>query len=194
MLYEPTARVPFLVRYPDGTGAGTRSAEMVSVVDVFPTLAEALEIAPPAGVDGQSLYRRTVPADRGVYFETYDSFLGFGYSPLLGWMDARGKYLHSNRPELYDLASDPLEVTNLAAERPDLVAAYSGELRALEARPAARPSAGSGLSAEMRGALQAVGYVGALGGKRADFPAFDDLADLDLPSPAIATEIHQATL
>ncbi|MEW6071896.1 MAG: sulfatase-like hydrolase/transferase [Planctomycetota bacterium] len=194
LLYEPTARVPFLVRYPDGTGAGTRSAEMVSVVDVFPTLAEALEIAPPADIDGLSLYRRTVPEGRGIYLETYNSFLAFGYSPLLAWMDARGKYVHCNRPELYDVASDPLEVTNLAAERPELVTEYSARLRALAARPAARPRSGSGLAPEMRDALRALGYVGALGGESADFPGFDALADLDLPSPAIATEIHLATL
>ena len=62
-----------------------------------------------AGVDGSSLFRRSAPEDRGVYFETYQAWILHGYAPAAGWADARGKYLHAARPEFYDTTSDPGE-------------------------------------------------------------------------------------
>ena len=40
-LYNETLRVPLLVRFPGGRGAGTRGPEAVSVVDLAPAGAEA---------------------------------------------------------------------------------------------------------------------------------------------------------
>src|SRR6185503_13120840 len=52
LCYGSTIRIPFLVRHPDGRRAGERSAEIVSVVDVAPTLAEALGLPEEPGLDG----------------------------------------------------------------------------------------------------------------------------------------------
>ena len=65
-VYDSTVRVPLLIRHPDGWGAGRRSPAIVSVTDVFPTIAEALALDPalaPEDLDGMSLFRREPPAD-----------------------------------------------------------------------------------------------------------------------------------
>ncbi len=161
-VYDTTIRVPFLIRYPDGYGAGERRTESVSVTDVYPTLVEALALGNPGDVDGQSLYRRTVAPDRGVYFESYYGLLYYQWSPLAGWADADGKYVHSSAPEFYATDSDPHETANLIAERAGDVERYRAELRRLAQRDALDP-ADSIADRSIVEDLQALGYAG-LGG------------------------------
>jgi arylsulfatase A-like enzyme len=190
-VYETTLRVPFLARWPRSAPtrrSGEVSEERVGAVDVAPTLAEALGLealdaggGPDGGLDGLSFYARPLPPERGLYFESYYGFLAYGWSPLAGWLDGGGKYVHSSEPELYDLAADPRESVDLSAS------ARAGELerfRAAIAAQAARPAldalplgaAGDDTLAEIR----ALGYAGA-GEGGAELP--HPLAPLDLPSP-----------
>jgi arylsulfatase A-like enzyme/Tfp pilus assembly protein PilF len=120
--YDSTLRVPLLVRYPDLHRAGEQSNETVSVVDVFPTLAEAMGLEASADVDGVSLYRRRVAAERGVYFESYYGYLNHGWSPLSGWVAGGTKYLHSSQPEIYDLARDANEENAQSSKRSQVAA------------------------------------------------------------------------
>jgi tetratricopeptide (TPR) repeat protein len=55
--------------------------------------------------------------------------------------DGRWKYIHKVRPELYDLASDPAELENLASVRADVAARLRDQLHALLAEHTARPQA-----------------------------------------------------
>jgi hypothetical protein len=96
--YASTMRVPMMIRYPGGHRAGTRCADLVSVVDLYPTLLEVLELGPPGDVDGISLHDRAVPEERGVYFESFFGYLAYGWSPLSGWASRDGVYLHSSKP------------------------------------------------------------------------------------------------
>ncbi len=132
--YDSTIRVPLLVRHPDGRGAGTRSDRIVSVVDVYPTVLRALGLetrgTTATALDGRDLLGAELAPDRGVYFETYYGFVHFGWSPLAGWADAAGKYLHSSAPLFYRPASDPHENRNLFEQEPDAARPYR---RALEA-------------------------------------------------------------
>ena len=130
----------------------------------------------------------SVPEDRGVYMESYTGYLNFGWSPLAGWVDQRGKYLHSSKPELYDLDADPLELESLVDRK--LRFNYVGEERwgSIRGRVqrtrranveiherllAADEEAGSGdpsaeLSAEDRAALEQLGYFGTSAGPIGD--------------------------
>ena len=189
LCYQPTLQVPLIVRYPDGHRAGERSEEMVSVVDIYPTLLESLELNVPSGIDGISLYRRTVAPERGIYFESYDGYLGFGFSPLAGWMDARGKYLHSSAPEFFDLGRDPREETNVVAERGEVIAEYRTRIEELLARPS-YTSDDAGTSEEELEALRKLGYT--FIGSSLDLPhPFD-------PSPRLSAaqgmDLHRDTV
>jgi arylsulfatase A-like enzyme len=182
LAYDAVIRVPMIVRDPGGHRAGERSDEVVSVVDVYPTLVEALELGGSGDVDGISLFRRTVPADRGVYFETYYGFLSFHWSPVVGWADREGKYLHSSAPEYYATPSDPRELENVIAAQPaERLERYRRGIEALAARPSLARTDDDAASAAVIEGLQALGYTGAGGGAIGLPPP---LSDTGLPSPA----------
>ncbi|MFT7477851.1 MAG: arylsulfatase [Gammaproteobacteria bacterium] len=64
-VYDTTVRVPLILCFPDGRGAGTRVTAPVSTIDIVPTLCDLLGLARPARVQGMSL----VPALAGGAFE-----------------------------------------------------------------------------------------------------------------------------
>ena len=53
-LYDSLIRVPFIVRWP-GLREGAKVDEMVSLIDVAPTILEAAGLKPPSWMDGRSL-------------------------------------------------------------------------------------------------------------------------------------------
>ncbi len=181
--YEPTLRVPMILRYPDGRRAGERSEEIASVVDVYPTLTEALGLRAPSSIDGTSLYSGTRPADRGVYFESYYGYVSYDWSPIAGWIDAKGKYVHSTEPEFFRLASDPGEMKNLAAAEDEELERYRAAIRKVAARPVLEPGEAVALDGGLGETLAALGYSGA-STRRIELPP--PLADTGLP-PAAAT-------
>jgi arylsulfatase A-like enzyme len=180
LCYDSTLHVPLLVRYPGAARGGTRSLETVSVVDVFPTLLEGMGLPVPRTIDGRALAGGDVPAQRGVYFESWNGYLNYGFSPLVGWYADGQKYLHSVRPELYEVLVDPQELRDRAAARPDAVAALRQALAgALAAAPVATAGA-EPLDPDLLAQIQALGYAGA-GDAGADLP--DPLAACELPAP-----------
>ena len=182
--YQTTMHVPLLLRYPGGEGGGRVSEELASVVDVHPTLAEALGLRPadvPGGLDGRSLYGRTLPADRGVYFESYNGYINYGWSPLAGWLDARGKYLHSSEPQLFDLARDPQERVDLAAERAHELERYQRALAELAALPRLAAGDAEAVDEALLQGIRDLGYAAA--GVAGDVLP-DPLDPTDRPSPA----------
>ena len=184
--YESTLRVPFLIRYPDGTQAGEQSQETVSVVDVFPTLVDALGLASPQKVDGESLWRRKVSADRGVYFESFYGWRHYGWSPLAGWARGTLKYLHSSNPELYDLELDPQEQSNLAAGTRHEIQPFREAIRQLAALPALTLESES----PDEGHLRELAQLGYATGGSGDWDAPHPLDSSQLPGP-IETRAEQ---
>lgn len=177
--YDATLRVPLLVRFPDGRGAGERSSSVVSVVDVFPTALAALGLDAGGAHDGFDL-ARAVPAERAVYCESYAGWYDYGWSPLAGVADANGKYLASSAPEFFDLRVDPRELRDRAAERRADVAAARARLAEFLARPALAPEP-LGASVERSAWLRELGYGPSVDAASAP-PS--PLAPSDRPSPA----------
>ena len=156
--YEATLRVPLILFQP---GLGPRVVEQpVRHVDLLPTILDALEVPPPPGVPGTSLlplaWGGPGPPD-ACYFEALSASLNRGWAPLRGAVRGRTKYVDLPIPELYDLASDPRELTNLAAARPQELEA----MRTLLARMrAGEAEARRGREdAETLERLKALGYV-----------------------------------
>jgi choline-sulfatase len=167
--YDGVLRVPLLVHLPGGRRGGERSPALASVVDVFPTLAGALDLGTCAGLDGRDLLRLGASRDRGVYFECYAGWLSYGYSPLAGWIEGAHKYLHSTKPELYRLDLDPREQRNvLAAETPP-VGRARGAIAVLGRLPRLPAVRDGEPVAELSKALSALGY-GSAGAARAELP------------------------
>ncbi len=184
--YDTTLRVPFLLRRPDGAGAGDQVFAPVTVADVAPTVASALGLGPDPAADGVDLLAGA-PEGRGVYFESYVGFLNYGWSPVTGWADARGKYLHSADPELYDPLRDPAERSDLIDQRPaESLEAYRAALRRVASAPTLEPVVLGALEAGAEAELQALGYAG-VGDAEAELPPPGEIPP-GLPSPHRSTD------
>lgn len=185
--YDTTIRVPFLVRHPDGRRAGIIvNDEIVSVVDVFPTALSALGLEVPNGLDGLSLLEGPLPADRGVYFESLYGYFYYGWSPLVGWVDAGGKYLHSSTPELFDVLRDPNERVEQSAARANELERYRSEIAAANAAVRLTADGRGELDQGRVTQLQSLGYAG--GSAEAEGIELDPLAPTALPAPATRSD------
>jgi choline-sulfatase len=168
LLYEPTLRVPLLLRGP-GLPTGTVIRTPFSLVDLAPTLAGLLgrSLPAPAGraLDGRDLSAALragdEPAPADVYAETrYPAT--FRWSPLAALRRRDLKYIAAPRPELYDLAHDPGETRDLSdqsdrTDRLDQKAGFAARLAEIEAGAVEAPR--SAPDAETRARLAALGYA-----------------------------------
>jgi len=184
-LYREAVRVPLLLRLPGRARAGTRVRGVVAQVDLPATLLDLAGLASD-GLDGESLRPALASGQapsRRVYSETFFPRHHFGWSELLAVSEERFRFIRAPRGELYDTSADPRETRNLAADRPDAVAAMSAWLdREVGTLAPAPPEA---VPAETREALAALGYVGG-GGVRAPKPG------TTLPDPKDKVEIYEA--
>lgn len=168
--YETTLRIPFVAR---GTGipAGTRVESTVRLVDLFPTVLDLLGVPAPtnARFSGMSLapaLRDGKPlAEPTTYAESLVPLLHFGWSDLRVVREGRWKYIQAPRPELYDLATDPGERSNLVVAQSSRAATMRSALgRFLDEERKARATAGAGsLPVDLVEKLGALGYVGGAG-------------------------------
>ena len=130
-LHEGGIRVPMIAYWPSVIEAGRSSDHVSAQWDVLPTLAELAGAETPEGIDGISFAplltgRGEQPAHAYLYWEFH------GRQPHPAQAVRRGDW-KALRPqpqgydpgaaiELYDLASDPAESRNVAAEHPAVVA------------------------------------------------------------------------
>jgi arylsulfatase A-like enzyme len=142
-LYETNVRIPLLLRYPDGRGAGRAVPDLVSALDVAPTLLAALgfpEVAAGQGMPGRDLaplaVGRPVAALEAVYLTECT------WMRKRGWRTPEWKLIRALEPdiygfppeELYHLGDDPGERRNLAEARPDVAGALGAAMDAWVAR------------------------------------------------------------
>lgn len=179
-VFDSTLRVPFLLRRHDRARAGEVVEGIVSVVDAAPTMCEALGIATPPDPDGISLWSASPAPDRGVYFESYYTYLRFGMAPIAGWVDAAGKYVHSSTPEFYDPRNAPKERRSLLEEHLSRAPTYRDSLARSLARPALELGASVTSDSELMRSVNELGYLGASGSTGA-LPGPLDTSDR--PSP-----------
>jgi tetratricopeptide (TPR) repeat protein len=161
-LYEATQHVPWIVRTPDRIAAGRRTYNVVSLVDLSPTVLDYLGLRVPGPVSGRSLAAALRGAGIGeipCHAAADDPFLQNGWSPLRSITTEQWKYIRTAQPELYDLQADPRETRNLAAAEPVALARMARMLDDLEARMQPREAASVQLSAEERRALESLGYL-----------------------------------
>jgi len=181
--FDTTLRVPMLLRLPDGSGAGTRRSDVVSVVDVLPSLLAGAGIGRAGGprIDGLDVLEAPAPAERGVYFESYYGYLSFGWSPIAGWLDRDGKYVHTSEPEFYDLRADPGELDSRFADPPVDLRRYQRGIAELADAPRLAADGEGGAGQDLLEGLRGLGYA-AVGAVEEDLP--HPLARSELPSPS----------
>jgi arylsulfatase A-like enzyme len=145
-LYEGGIRLPFLARWPGKVPANRVDDTTVFCgIDMLPTLCAIAGAKVPEGFafDGEdvsaALLGKEVVRQRPLFWEygrnetTFKFAPGRDRSPNLAMRDGRWKLLiHADgtKAELYDLAVDPQENHNVAAEHPEETARLSEQLLA----------------------------------------------------------------
>ncbi|MDR0353978.1 MAG: sulfatase-like hydrolase/transferase [Opitutaceae bacterium] len=123
-LYEGGVRVPFLMQWPGVIPAGLVYDRPVSATDIVPTIMAAVGLPADPRLDGVNLLPFLSGKKTGTPHET----LCWRVKNSLGWTIRQGDWkLFSNQKnnpktlELYHLADDPGETTNLAEKQPGKV-------------------------------------------------------------------------
>jgi len=163
-IYNATVHVPLIVKPPAGSGVRLgRVSRPVETAAVAATLLEAAGIRDTMGgqLSEPGLLGSKAAIDDAAYSETFYPFSSFGWSPLHALETSRYHYIEAPQPELYDLAADPEEKNNLAAQQTATVAVLKDKLQKLLADRPYAPRAGnnSGLSTDALNKLRALGYV-----------------------------------
>jgi arylsulfatase A-like enzyme len=137
-MYEPSLRVPLLVRGPGVAKPGTTSACFALNVDFAPTFLELAGVGIPADVQGRSLLpllRGEPPADwrTSFYYRYYHDPGDHDTRAHYGLRTQTHKLVHYWRKdawELFDLRADPDELVNLAGDpgQRETLAALRAEL------------------------------------------------------------------
>lgn len=158
--YDSTLHVPLVVRLPDGTRSGERHKDVVSLIDIFPTVLSHLDIAEPTTPSALDLLRseQRDSSERFVYLETVYPLV-FGWAPLAGLRSNAHKYIRAPRPELYFVQDDPRELENRFEQAADIARDLERRLGDPFADLQQEDSQRS-LSAEDRQKLASLGYVG----------------------------------
>jgi len=120
-MYEEALRMPFLVRWPAGIKAGTRSDAIGLNVDFAPTFLEAAGVKTPAEMQGRSLLpvlKGRTPADwrTSMYYRYYHDPGNHNTRAHYGVRTRTHKLIHfwkKDQWELFDLVNDPYELHNL---------------------------------------------------------------------------------
>jgi len=183
-LYQEIVRVPLIVKLFGSRESGTRVASPVRLLDAAPTILEELEIRDGfPGADGRSLLGRAagrsgvgredrigiaeVTAEINGEFLPKKRALRVGDFKLIlnEPFSAESLEFFSPSPpspapvELFDLAADPGEKRNIAAERPDLVRSLLEKWKDAPAGPRKPEAAAEGKDEELVQRLKSLGYL-----------------------------------
>lgn len=130
--YEGGHRVPFILYWKGKVPAGQTLTDPISSLDILPTLAQWLQVPLPAGrtLDGQSV------ADQfaGKPFTAPHRPLYYVHNQAQAVRDGKWKLRitgngNATTTELFDMAADPGENYNVAAQHPDIVTKLEKLLR-----------------------------------------------------------------
>ena len=155
--HEQLVHIPWIVRHPDGPGAGRQIDALVQTTDLMPTILDALHIPWPLKQVYRAPTRMMFPQDMPVASQEVDLH-GSSLLPLMKgdvakvrqyaytghhgrqWSIRNHQWVYllnidgSGGPELYHLPSDPEEQHNVVANHPELAGALELELRRWVAR------------------------------------------------------------
>jgi arylsulfatase A-like enzyme len=136
-MYEGGLRVPGLVRWPRKVQAGSRTERIALSMDVFATCCEAAGATPPDGIDAESFLptlvgRAQESSQRDLYFCRREGGLGYGGKTIEALIRGPWKLLQDSPfgpQELYNLADDPQETTDLSMKKKDVARDLAAALR-----------------------------------------------------------------
>ncbi len=121
--FDISLRSPLIIRHPDFAKSQLVS-EVVSTVDIYPTLMDFCNLKAPENLDGNSM--------KVLFNEPDANWPNMAYSYFNKGITVRDdryritRYFRTEKPEieLYDMKYDPNETENIAANNPEIVKSY----------------------------------------------------------------------
>lgn len=180
-LYDESLKVPLIIKFPQSENRGIRTDTIVSLVDVMPTILEQAGIDfSGLGFDGKSLMpilKGKEKEDRVFLADIGDNVLNTHIPKKFATNRNREKFI-LNKPfsaedlaffihpppdtgpvELYDLGEDPLEQSNIAHSRADLVNQLIRFIDDLYASVKKRKTLRPEIDEALKEQLRALGYI-----------------------------------
>lgn len=120
-VYEGGLRVPCIAWHPGSVPANRVCGEMLSTLDLLPTLARLVETPPPASLDGfdqLDVFREVNARSRR---STLFSLYGYSQRRLESMREGRWKLHLTPRTQLFDLQTDLGETKDVSAQHPEIV-------------------------------------------------------------------------
>jgi len=180
-LYDESLKVPLVIKFPKSKFAGKRVDSFVRLIDIMPTILDELGIDfSDYELEGESLIpllKKEIPQDRIFLADIGNNVLNshvpqkmtisFGkYKLILNKGFSRDELRFFLYPppsipsaELYDLAQDPDEKRNIAAEKKDLVARLTKKIQEIYQQAGKRKEEKVKIDEELKRELKALGYI-----------------------------------
>jgi choline-sulfatase len=172
-LYDETIHVPLVIKLPGASSAGKRIESRVGLVDVLPTILQAVGVAIPQEVQGESLLGMIQPVPTGsaaaiaatspgrpAYAETDYPRRAYGWSALRALRTRKYLYIDAPRKELYDQVADPKAGHDLSSASTAVTSTLAGQLDAFRQKTSSSGEAPkSAVDPEAQQKLAALGYV-----------------------------------
>ena len=166
-IYQSAIKVPLIIK-PSGKIESRRISELAGIVDIAPAVCGFAGFETPEHMQGYDLSRYAQgsssgpSSDRAYYCESITAAVSFNANMLTGLVTDRFKYIHTTRPELYDLADDPSESNNLIAEEPQRARILHDRLQVMleDSKENKADENTKAMDSETIAKLQSLGYVG----------------------------------
>ena len=182
-VYNELTQVPLVMRWPGAIPSGVVVDENVQLIDIMPTLLDLSGLPHPEGLQGRSLLPFVAPADAGTVasWVTRPAFSekaltsGNAVPPAdtesYAVIDDDWLLIHNRARdddtlefELYDVSTDPLNLTNVAEGQTEVVERLAREIDrwhriAEQARLPDDAESAAGLSQEELERLRSLGYI-----------------------------------
>ncbi|HUX10712.1 MAG TPA: sulfatase-like hydrolase/transferase [Terriglobia bacterium] len=162
-LYDATLHVPLILAGP-GVPAGKAIAEQVRSIDIMPTILAFLRLSPGKEAQGVNLWPlietgQPVHTDT-AYSETLYPRTYMGWSELRAVRTNKWKFILAPHPELYNLETDPREVTNVQAREPVIASRLDERLWSIIGKGSRNEKlVSSPMNEQTREDLASLGYV-----------------------------------
>jgi arylsulfatase A-like enzyme/Tfp pilus assembly protein PilF len=169
-LYDETIHIPLLFKLP-GQHAATRVETRVGLVDVAPSILQALRLPVPDAMQGQSLLRvmkpdkvsdgqRDLSSERAIYSESGYGHLSFGWSTLKAWRAGNYLFIDAPKRELYNQTVDPAAMYNLASDSKAVADTAGAQMAEFRRKTVGEKTERTQLTAAQAESLHALGYIG----------------------------------
>ncbi|MGA3188538.1 MAG: sulfatase-like hydrolase/transferase [Bryobacteraceae bacterium] len=156
-IYQSTVHVPLIVHWPEGAPKyAERVTQPAGLIDVAPTILDALHLPAPPSFAGVSILKSDAPP---VYSESVYARDSFHWAALRSLRMGRFKYVETPRAELFDLEKDPREITNILGSNQAQATTLRSELSRLMAKHVRAPAPARDTSDATKKALGSLGYL-----------------------------------